>query len=237
VGYRWSQSSYYYRESLAIKMVEHNKDRVYITPTEIKTFFYCPRLLFFELYLGRKITLRRRIRAALGSLYHTIKHLLNTIRGIEAEKNVTLELGKYTIKGRIDALEEDDDKILIHEYKSGSGPRAGAWLSDYMQALTYAFISLRNTSNSKTVIFKLHYRSKTLEFNVDSEPVNLLLKAMSDIYIIKKYGVLPDPNPSPRKCSICPYKDICHSLQPDEALSSWVKSLGSIVRSSGIGED
>ncbi len=218
-------------------MAGSKDDKVYITPTEVKTFFYCPRLLFFQLYLGKKMTLKHKIRAKLGSFYHTIKHIMNTLRGIEAEKDVTLELGRYVLKGRIDALEEGADKILIHEYKSGSGPRRGAWLSDYMQALTYAFISIKNSSRGKDVIFKLHYRSKTLDFNVDSESVNLLLDAMSDIYIIKKYGVLPDPNPSPAKCSKCPYRDICQSLQPDEALSSWVKSLGSVIRPSHNRED
>ncbi|MCE4614743.1 MAG: CRISPR-associated protein Cas4 [Desulfurococcales archaeon] len=202
------------------------KEKIAFTPTEIKTYFYCPRLYFFELYIKEKPSIKRRIRIALGSLYHILKKYISILRGREAEKTISVELGNYVLTGRMDALEIREQEVIIHEYKSGKGPREGAWLSDYMQALTYAFINIRKGSNN--VRIELHYRAKTVNFTVDSESVELLLKALSDMYLVKKYGVFPDPNPTPRKCSKCPYRKTCEKLSEDDALGSWVKEISPV---------
>jgi CRISPR/Cas system-associated exonuclease Cas4 (RecB family) len=95
-----------------------------------------------------------------------------------------------------------------------------------MQALTYAFITIRKGGNR--VRIELHYRAKTINFDIDSESIDLLLRALSDMYIVKRHGILPDPNPSPRKCSKCPYKEICEKLSADGALSAWVKETSPV---------
>ncbi|MEB3756498.1 MAG: CRISPR-associated protein Cas4 [Desulfurococcales archaeon] len=204
------------------------KEKITFTPTEIKTFFYCPRLYFFELYLRKKPPVERRIRMVLGSFYHMMKKYISLLKGREAEKTVSAELGNYILTGRMDALEVREQEVVIHEYKSGKGPREGAWLSDYMQALTYAFINIRKGSNR--VRIELHYRAKTVNFGIDSESVELLLRALSDMYLIKKHGILPDPNPTPRKCIKCPYREVCEKISEDGAIASWVKEISPVQK-------
>ncbi|MCE4606017.1 MAG: CRISPR-associated protein Cas4 [Desulfurococcales archaeon] len=204
------------------------KERIAFTPTEIKTFFYCPRLYFFELYLRKKPSVKRRIRMALGSFYHVLERYISILEGREAEKTVSIEFGGYILTGRMDAFEVREQEVVIHEYKSSKGPREGAWLSDYMQALTYAFIIIRKRRGKARI--ELHYRARTVNFDVDSDSVELLLRALSDMYLIKKYGILPDPNPTPRKCAKCPYRDICEGMSVDGALASWVKEISPVQK-------
>ncbi len=198
------------------------------TATDIRTFFYCPRLYFFQEHLKEKpVSPRQRVRLLLGRLYHVYKRLKGRLKGWKTEEQGYIELGSISIHGRADAVERGGETLLVHEYKSGKAPRRGVWLSDLMQAVAYAFIFSRKTA-TRELLVQIHYRDKSIRSSVDTDTIAIFMRALEDMYIIKKHGVLPDPNPSPGKCSRCPFSGICKMMEVDGALSGWVREMGPI---------
>ena len=70
---------------------------------------------------------------------------------------------------------------------------------------------------------------------LDSEKVALLISIIDDIVLVKKYGIVPYANRSPRRCARCPYRSLCEEL--DRELDPGDDSLyepGSQVAQSAI---
>ena len=185
------------------------ESKITIYPSELHTFAYCPRLYFFNIYTPVERPLTQRIRLLLGRVYHYLKGLLASRKGYRVEQTVSTELGSILLRGRPDAYREDDSSVEIVERKSGRGPREGVWLSDMLQVTAYG-VMLKGSRDH--VVLKVEYRTGTRQSVLDSDKVAYLYKALDDIVLVKKYGIVPYANRSPKRCSKCPYREICEEL-------------------------
>ncbi len=207
---------------------------VVVTPSELRTFIYCPRLYFFERHLGRERGLRERLRLLLGRLFHALKGSLDRLRGYRVEEPFEAELGGVVLRGRPDSYRLDGDVLVVVERKSGRAPRRGVWESDLVQAAAYA-LGLRASgraswSNARLV---LEYRDARREVELGSEVVALLLRAIDDLILVKEYGIVPAARRSRGRCSRCPFRLLCEELdralplpEPGEEPGSWTVGLG-----------
>ena len=188
---------------------------VVVYPSEIHKYAYCPRQYFFSLYMPLPAPLHRRIRMLLGRLYHAILGWISRLRGYTTEEHIERKIGNVILRGRPDAYKRSGDVLEIIERKSGRGPKKGVWLSDMLQASAYGFM-LR--SGRERVILRVEYRSGSRLSELDSDKIGLLFKIIDEIVMVKKYGIVPHPNRSPKRCAVCPYRDVCEEL--DRVLAS-----------------
>jgi len=187
-----------------------------VYPSEIHEFVYCPRLYFFELYMGRKRGIHERIRLLLGSLFHVFKSIPDRARGRRVEERIEVHVGGgIRLRGRPDAYHVDKDTITVIERKSSRPPRKGVWLNDSAQAATYGFMLTRRESRSNVRI-RIEYPTVSRESVLDSEKISFILKIIDDIVLVKRDGILPAPRPTPKKCAKCPFQPQCKLLEEDK---------------------
>lgn len=203
--------------------------RLRITPSEIRTYVYCPRLYFFEQHARKEPSLWRRARLLLGSAAHYLAAIVARLTGRSAEEEIEVELGQHALRGRIDQLEISGGTARITELKTGRAPSGGAWMSDYMQALAYALM-LSRAKGLERVEIEIRYRNGGARLEPRSEHVALLLRAIEEASLVKHHGIVPFANRSGR-CASCAYRQECEELGDDE-LGSWVAQLPAVVRAS-----
>ncbi len=207
-----------------------------VFPSEVHTFVYCPRYYFFERYMPRRLRLRERFRLVLGKIFHILKGVKDRLSGYSVESTIYTVVGNVKIFGRPDSFKVKEDQLEVIERKSGKGPRDGAWLSDLLQASTYAFILSNANDKIRSATVVVEYRNRRARFEFNSDLADLVLKALEDLILVKYYGILPAANRG-RRCEICPYREICRVLDVDlddkkfEELfepGSWVKQMNII---------
>ncbi len=188
-----------------------------VYPSEIHEYVYCPRMLFFTHYIGRRRTLRERIRLLLGRLFHLFKSIPDRMRGYHLEEGLQVELGGgVRLRGRPDSYTVDNGEALVIERKSGRGPRRGAWLSDSSQAAAYGFMISRRFQVARTRL-RVEYLAGARESLLDEDKIAQILRIVDEIVLVKRWGIVPYANRTKAKCGKCPFKNLC--LEVDEMLA------------------
>ncbi len=186
--------------------------KVRIYPSELHEYAYCPRYYFFHVHLGRRLTLRERLRMLLGRLFHWVKGVPDKLKGRHVEEAIEVEVGSgIVLRGRPDSFEIGSDSVLVIERKSGRGPRKGVWISDSTQASAYAFM-LARLLDARDVKIRVEYASKARNSSLDEEKVYRLLKIIDEIILVREYGIVPYAKRSPRRCAKCPFREVCERL-------------------------
>ncbi|MEM2629305.1 MAG: CRISPR-associated protein Cas4 [Acidilobaceae archaeon] len=205
-----------------------NLKKPVITPSEVRTYTYCPRLYFFEVHVKLGKPLKSKIRMLLGRILHYFREIIARLRGFTVEELIEVDIGPYIMRGKPDYYRVEDGEVFIVEVKSSRGPHTGAWFSDYMQGVAYGFILSRVRRNIREVNVEIKYMRSTARIKVNSEHIALLARILDEINIIKVHGILPYPNRSQAKCNRCIYRDICFKL--DEYLEVNIEEPGSWIR-------
>ncbi|MDP8003494.1 MAG: CRISPR-associated protein Cas4 [Caldisphaera sp.] len=213
-----------------------NKEKAIIYPSEIHSYFYCPRVFFFEKHLKKKPSLMNRFRLFLGTLFHLSFRIRDVIKRYSYEIPLETDLGNVKIRGRPDAFKIDNELAYIIERKSSKSPYKGAWISDIMQATAYGIIITREKQLSQAKI-EIRYPNDKRYFLMDSKLTSLVLKGIDDMILIKYYGILPYAKRGNR-CKTCPYRDECFMLDEDMddykndlfENGSWIEKLNLLVQ-------
>lgn len=179
-----------------------------ITPSEVRLFTYCPRLVFYETHLPIKRGLMRRLRLLLGKLYHLLIEalLLIKVRG-DVEKLIESRIGGFILRGKPDIYRENSDHIEVIEIKSSKSPQRGVWFTDKMQLASY--VLLLTTKTGKPVKAKILYRDRSEEVKISPNDIATLFKVFEGIVYIKKYGLFPPSTKNKYKCMKCEYAQLC----------------------------
>lgn len=208
---------------MGVNSNENEKEYV-ILPSELHSFVYCPRYYFFERFIPHKRTFGERLRLFLGRLFHIFHGFFDRLKGYSVENPFIVSIGKVKIVGRPDSYVINNNYLEVIERKSGKAPKRGAWLSDLVQASTYAFAISFNAERSLNTKIKIKYRNKTVTYDFNSDLVNIVLKVIEDLILVKYYGVLPAANRG-RRCEKCPFKEFCALLEEDPSLNKLRENL------------
>ena len=204
--------------------INENKKEYIVLPSELHSFVYCPRYYFFERFMSHKRTLAEKLRLFLGRFFHMIHGFFDKFRGYSVENPIVVSIGKVKIVGRPDSYAVKNDYLEVIERKSGKAPRRGAWLSDVIQASTYAFALSFSTERSLSTKIKIQYRNRTVTYDFNSDLVNIVLKVIEDLILVKYYGILPAANRG-KRCEKCPFKEFCTLLEEDPSLNELRENL------------
>ncbi len=195
--------------------MEEEKRRITVYPSELHEYVYCPRYYFFDIHLGRKLTVREKIRLILGKLFHLIKGIPDRFKGRHVEETIEVTIGSgIVLRGRPDSYEVREGEVLVIERKSGRGPRRGVWISDSAQASAYAFMLARLMDMPRARI-RIEYATKSRSSILNEDKVARLLHLIDEIILVREYGIVPYAKRSPGRCRRCPFKDICEALDTD----------------------
>jgi CRISPR-associated exonuclease Cas4 len=200
-----------------------------VRASEVRLYTYCPRLYFFETHVRVGKPLRVMVRMLLGRLLHVALGVLARLRGYRVEELLEADLGGVRLRGRPDYFKVRGSTAVVVEFKSGRGPKSGAWLSDVMQVAAYALILLR--LGYPRVLGFVRYRGSIHALRITGEHVAMLLKLIDEIVLVKRYGIVPYPLRSYRKCLACTYKVECFTM--DRGLGLDLEEPGSWLRMDG----
>ncbi|MCX8166214.1 MAG: CRISPR-associated protein Cas4 [Acidilobaceae archaeon] len=192
-----------------------------VYPSELRSYVYCPRLLFFEQHMGRRRRLLERLNLFLKKVYHVLLQIPAMLRGFRVEETIELDMGSYVLRGRPDEYKIEGGKLRIIEIKTTKAPAEGAWLSDYLQAAAYAMI-LMHKEAVKEAYVEVKYMNREVRIQVKEEHLKLVRTAAEEVLAVKE-GIVPFANRSERKCTICPYREVCLVLGDEMGeMGEWV---------------
>jgi CRISPR-associated exonuclease Cas4 len=212
------------------------KPKPVVRASEVRLYTYCPRLYFFETHVKARRPLKASLRLILGRLQHLAHEVLARLRGYKVEELLEADMGGVRLRGKPDYYTVRGSTAVVVEFKSGRGPRVGAWLSDVMQVVSYAILLSRLKYTS--VVGIVRYRRSTHTFKVTSEHVATLLRLVDEVALVKNHGLVPHPLRSYRKCLACTYKVECFTMdrglnldleEPGSWLEGFMKSQSEVT--------
>jgi len=195
-------------------------NKIYVTPSKLHQFVFCPRQVFFDHYLKVKKPLRQRIRMWIGKLLHFIHHLFKV--GYVKEELIEVEvdeLDDIVLVGKPDSYSFDEDTIILEEFKSTKMPRGlnewglKAWKSDVVQALAYAYI-LHKTYGKKVFVV-IRYINGATSFKFNEFMKLALLCYLEEYKKMIEYKLFPDVVRN-RRCRKCQYRELCDKIDGDQ---------------------
>ncbi len=199
-----------------------------IRASELRLYTFCPRLYFFETHVRARRPFSMEIKLMMGKLLHIVQDLLARLRGYRVERLLEVDMGSFRLRGRPDHYMVRGSTVIVVEFKSGRGPRIGAWLSDVVQVVAYALILAK--LGYANVIGVIRYRRSSHIFKVTHEYIPMLLRIVDEVNLVRDHGLVPYPLRSYRKCTACIYKIECFTMDRElnidlEEPGSWLKNI------------
>lgn len=188
----------------------------WLAPSMFVAYYRCARRLWLEFHEGARLV--------------TADELRWILRGRIAERmwaeehpgflyQVELEDPEDRVRGIIDALRVDGDKIVVVEVKSSHRIKLGAQL----QAMTYVELVKKAVRGlGKAVEGYLVYRHGVRRVEVNEE---LLRRYRKRVEAAISHRLPPPPLPDRRYCNVCPWRSKCQSL-PKMDWDEWLISIG-----------
>lgn len=119
------------------------------------------------------------------------------------------------LKGQIDGIEQNGDRLRVTDYKTGKAPEmVPRWVGGgkYLQPLLYALAAEQHLGKQVEVgrlLFATQKGNYTpIEIQADERARQFLQKLLDDVDYMIVHGFLP-PAPEKDACSICDYTAVC----------------------------
>lgn len=192
----------------------YNENEVYITPSEIIEFMYCPRFTYFMKCLSIRQFEEKRYKVIKGRKVHENKSRQDYIRqkigGILKNKNVYLISKTLGLKGIVDEIYKLRDgsyapvDFKYAEYKEKE------FLTYKTQMALYSLIIEEQFNCKVNKMFLVYARSKNLikEIVLDDKTRKETQKAL-DQYKKVVSGYYPKSTRYKARCIDCCYQNIC----------------------------
>lgn len=194
-------------------------EELFLDITDIKHYFYCPKIIYFDKVL--------RVKPHLDSQQKSSKQIHNEIAEKESKRksvlcnqnlknkkkiyNVYLFSENLKLQGEIDCLLQDDTEYSVIEYKNTMSNKGKIWEDHFNQVVAYSIL-VDEYFNTDTKLGFVYYRPEDLmlSFNIR----NLDKQKIHDIIAKIKFTIENEIEPMeeipPNRCSGgCGYLWIC----------------------------
>lgn len=193
-----------------------NENEVYITPSDIIEFMYCPRFTYFMKCLGIRQYEENRYKVIKGRNIHedksnqNVNYVRKKIKGRAKYINVYMVSKNLKLKGIVDGLYELEDGTLAPlDYKFAEY-NDREFLTYKMQMALYSLLAEDVYNKKVSKVFLVYCRSKNLikEIAFDDK---LRKQAMEAIELYSKVitGYYPKATRYKSRCMDCCYKNVC----------------------------
>lgn len=192
----------------------YNDNEVYITPSEIIEFMYCPRFIYFMKCLGIRQFEEKRYKVIKGRKIHKNKSTQDYVRtkigGIKKNENVYLISKKLGLKGIVDEVYKLKDRSLAPVDFKYAEYKEKEFLTYKTQMALYSLIMEEQFKSKVNKMFLVYVRSKNLIKEIDfDEKIKKEIKKTLDDYKKVVEGYYPKATKYKTRCIDCCYKNIC----------------------------
>ncbi|MEA3272933.1 MAG: UvrD-helicase domain-containing protein [Patescibacteria group bacterium] len=134
---------------------------------------------------------------------------------VEAEKGFYLKVGDYTIKGRIDRIDDVDGGVEIIDYKTGQSKGDKISKDNKKQLLIYQLASEQclDLKPQKLTYYYLNDGKQVSFLGTDKEKEDLQKNIIEQIDTMKNSDFCANPKAGARTCVFCDFKNICNHKQ------------------------
>ena len=188
-----------------------------ITPSEVIEYLYCPRFIYYMLYLKISQHEKNRFKVIRGREVHKTKSNINKkyLRKSIGVKEKLLEQKLYSSKYRIHGIVDEvlfleDGTAASLDYKFAEY-KDRLFLTHKYQAVMYSMLIEDNYNIDVKRTFIVYIRSKNLlkEIDVDKKMYGQVQEIINEIVEIIAKGYYPKKTENKRRCPDCIYRNIC----------------------------
>ena len=199
-----------------LKSFDRLKD-IYVTPSEVLEYLYCPRFIYFMNCLCISQHEGSRYKVIMGRQVHEKRARLNRnylrrkIGCVDKEIDVYLSSEKHHIKGEVDeVLFLEDGTFAPLDYKFAEY-KDKVFLNHKFQSVLYALLISENFGKEVRRGYICYVRSrnflKEIEFTDDDFEKGV--EIVSEILSISQGSEFPKATKYKIRCIDCCYKNIC----------------------------
>jgi len=190
---------------------------VYLTPSEVIEYLYCPRFIFYMNVLCISQHEEQRYKVLKGRELHEKKERMNReyLRkrlGVEAkDRLVYLTSNRYHLKGIVDeVLALKDGTLAPFDYKFAEYKETTYQTHKY-QSVLYGLLIKDNYNQEvkKGYICYIRSNNKIKEIPFQQKDFNDALRIIDEILEIIQKGYYPKKTGYLTKCIDCCYRNIC----------------------------
>lgn len=191
--------------------------RIFVTPSEVIEYMYCPRFIYFMNVLNITQHEHRRTLVNKGRDIHQLKmvrnkdYLRRKVGAISKELDVYLTSEKLKLVGRMDeVLFLDDGNAAPLDYKFAFWDDR-IYKTLKMQQTLYALLIEENYNLKVEKAFLVYIRSKNklVELQITAAMKKKAMDIVNEIFDIININYFPKAAKSKAKCSDCTYRNLC----------------------------
>jgi CRISPR-associated exonuclease Cas4 len=190
---------------------------IFITPSEVMEYLYCPRFIYFMNVLNIAQHEQRRTLVNKGRDIHNLKlvrnkeYLRQRIGAISKECDVYLTSEKLSLVGKVDEV-----LFLENGYAAPLDYKFAYWDDKIYKTLKiqqtlYALLIEEKYKLKVKNAYLVYVRSKNklVELTISDNLKKEARDIVSDIFDIINCNFFPAPTKTKSKCSDCTYRNLC----------------------------
>ena len=190
---------------------------IFITPSEVIEYLYCPRFIYYMNVLNISQREHRRTLVNKGRDIHNLKlvrnkeYLRKRIGAIAKECDVYLTSEKLSLVGKVDeVLSLADGEMAPLDYKFAFWDDK-IYKTLKMQQTLYALLIEEKYNAAVNKAFLVYVRSKNelVELPISQGMKNEAKEIVSTIFDILNLNYFPAATKTKSKCSDCTYRNLC----------------------------
>jgi len=190
---------------------------IYITPSEIVEYLFCPRFTFFMNCLNIHQHEEKRYKVLMGREIHEERAKINPdylrkkIFCTKKERLVYLSSSRYHLKGEVDeVLYLADGTMAPLDYKFAEY-KDTVFRTHRIQSILYGLLIRDNYQCEVKKGYLCYIRSKYLlkEMIFDETDFQEACLILEEVLRIIQHGYYPKKTKFPARCIDCCYKNIC----------------------------
>lgn len=131
---------------------------------------------------------------------------------LDRELDLTESLGKMTIRGILDRMEDRPDGLVITDYKTGKAPPERYALAAFFALKIYGLLVRQRTGRTPAALRLLYLNGPTAyEIPVGDAQLDAMERQLSALWAAIDKAIAADHFPARpgRLCDWCSYRDIC----------------------------
>lgn len=194
-----------------------NDTRIFVTPSEVIEFLFCPRFIYYMNVLKIEQHEHKRTLVNKGRDIHQLKmvqnkeYLRKKIGAIDKKLDVYLTSKKLKLVGRIDeVLFLENDEAAPLDYKFAFWENR-IYKTLKIQQTLYALLIEENFEKKVEKAFIIYVRSKNHieEICITENMKKEAIEIVNEIFDILNINYFPNKTKDKNKCLDCTYRNLC----------------------------
>lgn len=194
-----------------------NETNIFVTPSDVMEFLFCPRFLFYLHVLDIDQHEHKRFLVNMGRDMHKLKlvrnkdYLRQKIGCIDKKIDVYLTSQNFKLVGRIDEvlfLKNNSAAPLDYKFAFWDGK---IFKTHKIQQVLYALLIEENFQTKVEKAFLVYIRSRNhlAEISITPKMKSEALVMVDNIFNILNINYYPDATKHKNKCLDCTYRNLC----------------------------